>query len=129
MEVLGWIITGGVAAAGVKLIETISLWHLNRKASKEDEAASKDQACQKEVNKDLLQMEKRIVNLTDGQRVILHDRIKYLGKSHIKHRSVDLEDRKDLIEMHKVYHEYLNGNGNMDALMNEVLKLPLSDLE
>lgn len=129
MEILGWIITGGVAAAGVKFIETVSLWHLNRKASKEDDVANRHQDRHKAVLNDLTQTQTRVKNLTIGQRVILQDRIKYLGKSYIKKQAIDLEDREDLIEMHKVYHDYLDGNGNLDALMKDVLKLPLSDLK
>ena len=63
----------------------------------------------------------------DGVKMILYDRIKFLGKKYIERGYVTTEQLEDLTTMHDIYHdpEGLNGNGFLDALMNNVSKLPL----
>ncbi|MCL2665760.1 MAG: hypothetical protein FWE82_09110 [Defluviitaleaceae bacterium] len=58
-------------------------------------------------------------------RVILHDRIKYLARVHITEGTVSFEDRRDIFEMHSIYHDGLQGNGNLSALMDAFSKLPI----
>ena len=41
-DVLVCILTGGVAAAGIKLIESVIVWRLNRKAKEEDDNTQKE---------------------------------------------------------------------------------------
>lgn len=38
---------------------------------------------------------------------------------------IDLEDWQDLVDMHSIYHDELGGNGNLDGLMGEIMKLPI----
>ena len=66
-----------------------------------------------------------ISDLRLATRIILHDRIKHLAKAHIKDGVISFADRSDLVAMHKVYHEDLGGNGNLDALMTDIFKLKL----
>lgn len=66
-----------------------------------------------------------LASLRVGERVILHDRIKYLGRRFIRDGKIDFDDRQDLIDMHGVYHNALGGNGNLDKLMEEVMELPV----
>lgn len=47
------------------------------------------------------------------------------AKQHIKDGSVTLEERRALHHWHKLYHDGLGGNGDADALMAQVDKLPL----
>ena len=63
----------------------------------------------------------------DGIKILLYDRIKHLGKKYIERGYVTAEELEDLTTMHSIYHdpEWLNGNGFLDALMNNVSKLPL----
>ena len=56
-------------------------------------------------------------------RSLLRERIRYLCRVHIAAGEITYIDRGDLIEMHKAYHDELGGNGNLDAEMNEVMKL------
>lgn len=63
--------------------------------------------------------------VTAGTRILLYDRIKYLGRSYIRAGSIASEDLEDIIEMHKVYHDDLGGNGYLDSLMDRVKKLPV----
>ena len=56
-------------------------------------------------------------------RALLRERIRYLCKVHIAAGEISYTDRGDLISMHDVYHNELGGNGNLDAEMDEVMKL------
>lgn len=68
---------------------------------------------------------KKAGGVTAGTRILLYDRIKYLGRSYIRAGSIASEDLEDIIEMHKVYHDDLGGNGYLDSLMDRVKKLPV----
>ena len=58
-----------------------------------------------------------------GVRQLLYDKIKYLGRKYIAAGEVSEEDLEDLIDMHKIYHDELEGNGYLDHIMTEVKKL------
>lgn len=58
-----------------------------------------------------------------GVRMLLYDRIKHLGKSYIERGSISAEELEDLISMHNIYHDDLNGNGFLDAIMTSVKAL------
>lgn len=60
-----------------------------------------------------------------GVKAVLQDRIKWLGRQHIKRGCVTFEDLEDLIKMHEVYHDKLEGNGYLDKVMSEVKALPV----
>ncbi len=60
-----------------------------------------------------------------AMRVMLRERIRYLCRVHISAGEISYTDREDLIAMHKVYHKDLDGNGNLDAEMEDVMELPL----
>lgn len=47
------------------------------------------------------------------------------AKQHIKDASITLEERRSLHHWHDLYHNGLGGNGDADALMAQVDKLPL----
>jgi len=66
-----------------------------------------------------------IDTLSAAIRVILHDRIKHLARVYISNDKVSYDDRRDLIEMHKIYHEGLGGNGNLDALMKDFMDIQI----
>lgn len=125
MEVIGYLLTGAAAAAVIKLIDNLIQWILNRKAAKEDKAENKAEADKKTEREWLEGTDKKIDGLTVGVRIILLDRIQYLGQEYIKDQSVDFDDRRRLNEMHSVYHNSLGGNGDLDVLMREVNSLPI----
>lgn len=62
--------------------------------------------------------------LKEAMKFILLDRIKYLGQAYIKTREIDFDDRRILHSMHNIY-KMLGGNGDLDALMDEINHLPL----
>ena len=47
------------------------------------------------------------------------------AKQHIKDEKITLEERRSLHHWHDLYHTGLGGNGDADALMAQVDKLPL----
>lgn len=124
-ELLLCLLSGGVAAALIKAAESLITWKLNRKATQEDKAEAKEEDHQKAEQEVIEQLKKDVNSLRIGERTILHDRIKFLGRSFIKAEEVDFDDRQDLVDMHSVYHNELGGNGNLDNLMKEVMELPI----
>ena len=63
--------------------------------------------------------------LISGVRMILYERIKYLGRHYIERGFIEADELEDLIEMHNTYHDELEGNGFLDKLMADVKKLPI----
>lgn len=47
------------------------------------------------------------------------------AKQHMKDGEISLEDRRSLHHWHDLYHNGLGGNGDADALMEQVDRLPL----
>ena len=117
MQVWELIIASGIVGLIFGFVQQITMWKLNRKASKEDKAAFN-------IEERIKALEDKVTGLSIGQKSILHDRIKWLGMGYIAAHCIDIDDRRDLIEMHKAYHAN-GGNGNLDMLMEEVEKLPL----
>ena len=119
-----------VLVALIALAGNIALWVLNWRAKKTDkveELAGQVSSLADKVEK-LTETVSGLSGLSetyaDGLRVSLHDRLRYLGQLHIRAREIDLDDRANLIQMHDAYHA-LGGNGNLDALMHQIEKLPL----
>ena len=48
------------------------------------------------------------------------------AKGYIRDGEISMDDRRQLNKWHELYHDGLGGNGDMDKLMAEVNKLPLS---
>lgn len=117
MEVWELIVASGIIGLVFGFVQQITMWKLNRKASKEDQA-------ELHIEERIKNLEAKVDGLSVGQKSILHDRIKYLGMGYVAAHCIDIDDRRDLLEMHKAYHAN-GGNGNLDILMEEVEKLPL----
>ena len=62
--------------------------------------------------------------LVDAQKVVMVDRVRYLGRSYIRRGEVTLEDKETLQEMYIAY-KALGGNGHLTTIMAEVEKLPV----
>ena len=68
---------------------------------------------------------KRQDGVTTGVQQLLYDRIKHLGRSYMNRGEITSEDLEDIIEMHKIYHDDLDGNGYLNELMRAVRQLPI----
>ena len=125
MELLKAFLGGAGGAALVAGLFALLQWRLNRKATKEDKAADRKVADCKARGEDIARVEKRVDALYVANRIQMYDRIKHLGKSYIRQEEISAEDLKDLIDMHKCYHDDLGGNGFLDEIMEQVRHLPI----
>lgn len=104
----------GASAALIGVIGNIIINRLNRKDKKEDQAGAK--ASETEV---------RLKAINNGLKLLMLDKIKYLGLRFISEGGITYEDRSLLHKMHDNYHNELGGNGDLDQIMEDVDKLPL----
>lgn len=106
-EILALVLGGGFTTALVSGLIQLLLWRLNRKATKEDSSHDNDK------------------HIRNALRILLYDRIKYLGRRYIEQGFVSADDLEDIVAMHKCYHSDLDGNGFLDTLMAQVKALPI----
>lgn len=106
-QLLAIALGGGFSAALVSGLIQLLLWGLNRKAAKEDKSNDGDN------------------QVKNALRVLLYDRVKYLGRCYIEQGFIIADDLEDIVAMHKCYHDDLDGNGFLDTLMAQVKALPI----
>jgi len=63
--------------------------------------------------------------LRQGVKLLLADKLQYLGLKYIEDGEVTFTNKKILNEMHSVYHNGLGGNGDFDDLMEDFNELPI----
>ena len=63
--------------------------------------------------------------LIKALRYIMLYIIQERAKQHIKDKNITLEERRALHHWHTLYHDGLGGNGDADALMAQVDRLPI----
>lgn len=127
-------IVGG--AAGAAIITGINeRWKFkaNRKAVKEDRAEAKADKMD-ELAKTLADMQQQLATLkasdtaqAEALRLILLDRVLYLGKSYIDKGKISYDDRRRFHAMHDCYHTGLGGNGDAALIVEGVDALPLKN--
>lgn len=117
-EILIAVISGGSVVAFIEGVREWLSWKRNRKAAAEDKAAENTSGKVKNL-------EDKVDALVEANRYILYDRIRYLGQCYIDEKEIDFDDRRILNKMHESYHYGLEGNGDLDTLMDEVNHLPL----
>lgn len=125
-------IAGG--AAGAAVVNGITeRWKFKatRKATKEDRAEKKADKTD-EITKMLAGLQTEIESLKDSDaaqsealKLILLDRVLYLGKGYIDKGEISYDDRRRFHAMHKCYYTGLNGNGDADLIVEGVDALPL----
>lgn len=54
-------------------------------------------------------------------RLMMKDRLRFLCRHYIEQGWIYADERADIIEMHKCYHDTLHGNGWLDEMM-EIVK-------
>lgn len=62
--------------------------------------------------------------IVNGLKVLMIDRVRYVGNTHIKAQGITMSDKETLKEMHLAY-KALGGNGHLDTVMAEVDRLPI----
>jgi hypothetical protein len=63
--------------------------------------------------------DERIDALVDANKVLMIDRVRWLGKQYISEGEIHLEDKENLKEMYDAY-KRLGGNGHLETVMSEV---------
>lgn len=127
MSVLQTILGGAVGSSIVVGLFGLITWWLNRKAVKEDRQADREEKNEREADLEMDKINKTLDNLTIAMRMLMYDRIKHLGNTYLDRGSISSEELADLLAMHKVYHEALNGNGFLDTVMDKVKALPVKN--
>ena len=107
IEIVIAILSGSALSALITQIGSYLSDRRKRKDSKEDSEDAKDAA------------------LRQGMKLLLADKLQYLGLKFLDEGEITFTNRKMLNEMHSAYHNGLGGNGDFDGLMKEVNDLPL----
>ena len=135
-----WCGAGGLAI--INIAQERWKWRADRKAAKEDRKEEKEDQLselskkldgfiesQNAFNKEMMewkeQMDQQMAAQSEALKLVLLDRILYLGQSYIDKGEVTFDNRKRLREMHDAYHNGLKGNGDADSIMKAVDLLPL----
>jgi hypothetical protein len=63
--------------------------------------------------------DERVDALVEANKVLMIDKVRYLGKKYISEGEIHLEDKENLLEMYAAY-KRLGGNGHLDTVMYEV---------
>lgn len=107
------LISGATGGAIIKMIDHLLMWNLNRKATKEDDQIKFEKEIHNEIN-----------DIKETLKIILVYDIQEIATRFIKEGNVTLDERRRLHAMHKAYHDNLNGNGDLDDLMEAVDEIP-----
>lgn len=100
MEIIIGILGAGIGSG----IMAVILAYLNHKWAKEDKHDT------------------RLDVIINSQKIIVRDRVNYIGKKYIIDGVISLNDKDNLKEMYSCYRS-LGGNGHLDTIMNEIDKL------
>ena len=111
MELLKIILSCGIGAAIGSILQSAVQRHWKKKDAREE---------QDKIDP------RQFKALIASQKLLLADRIRYLGTCYIYAKKITLEDKENLYEMHEAY-KSLGGNGHLDTVMDELDKLEVSD--
>ena len=131
MAVLTLLLGGGIGAAIVAGINERWKFKAQRQAAKEDREADKadrtDEICEQVETeaKRMENLEKQMAAQSEALKLILLDRILYLGQGYIDKGQISYDDRRRFHAMHDCYHTGLGGNGDADLIVAGVDELPL----
>ena len=120
-------LTGASGAALFAGIFSLVQWALNRRAAKTDRKADKEEkAAEKRAETEKCGAEK-----LDALYIVVRDiwyfRVKQTGREHLSRGWISTEDLEDFLNMHKIYHDDLQGNGFLNEILRQVKGLPISD--
>lgn len=63
--------------------------------------------------------DERVDALVEANKVLMIDKVRWLGKKYIADGEIHLEDKENLKEMYTAY-KRLGGNGHLDTVMYEI---------
>lgn len=114
-EYLQVFLASSALAGAVGGTMTIALEWFRRRWKKQDEKEAKSKV-------DVNDMSNKIDALVDANKVIMVDRVRYLGQNYIVAKKISLESKENLNEMYKAY-KALGGNGHLETVMYEINRL------
>lgn len=142
MTAVGVVFGGAAGAALVNALHDRWKFKATREATKEDKAEERDDKTaelfetveelrekeaekKEEIDEKLKRIEEQNKAQSEAIKLILLDRILWLGKSYIDKGEISFDDRKRFHAMHNSYHNGLGGNGDADLIVEAVDALPL----
>ena len=122
------VFSGGIGVAIIEVVKESIAFRRKRKADKEDKAEAKierAEAEEKKKNDERLKTLETTVNaVAEGVKLMLLDRIIYLGQGYVDKGEITYDERHRFHQMHDCYHTGLNGNGDADLIVEAVDELP-----
>lgn len=106
---------------------TFILAILQRKWSKDDKKEEKEETkVENAINRIEGKVDKVVESqkaVSEAQKTIMVERIRYLGMCYIAQKKIKLEDKIQLKKMYKSYKQLPDANGDLDPVMGEIEKL------
>jgi len=141
IEVMRSLLTSSVLVSVIAVIGNVLMFILNRRATKKDRQDDSEdkismiekRISQLEIDRDndrrlfretIRDITESLIDVKDGQKVILYDRILYISRKFILEGSISYEDKTNLNKMYSVYHNQLGGNGDLDTVIRDINELP-----
>ena len=125
---LASLLSGGVFVAIIEIVKESIAFRRKRKAEKEDRAEAKVEAAeeqkQRENDERLKDLEEKVAAVAEGVKLMLLDRIIYLGQGYINKGEITYDERHRFHQMHDCYHDGLHGNGDAKLIVEAVDELP-----
>lgn len=132
------LLTSSVLVSLISLAGSIILYKMNRRAALEDRhdeikhdveslQTSLDQIKKEytSLNAKLEGLTAMVMDLKESQRILMHSEILSKIKHAMSEGRITLEERSTIIAMHEAYHCKLGGNGQLDAAMDDLEKVPV----
>jgi hypothetical protein len=127
MAIIIAIAGGSAGAAFITSMNERWKFKATRKAANEDKAdrTKKLEDSVSDFEHDTKALQEKMAAQSEAMKLILLDRILYLGQSYIKRGEITLDERRRINEMYRCYHSGLGGNGDADFIISAVDELEL----
>lgn len=128
MDIICWVITGGLAVSVINNLGNIVLWVLGRKASLTDRKQPIEEKYNNVVNDvngikgDISSFNQSLDDISKGLSVILYDRTWFLASKYISEKEVDIEQKATIEKMNNAYKSITrDANNQQEALKLQML--------
>lgn len=125
---LAGILSSGVFVAVIEIVKESIAFRRRRKAEQEDRAEAKADAAEEKKKQEtearLKELEEKVAAIAEGVKLMLLDRIIYLGQGYIEKGEITYDERHRFHQMHDCYHDGLKGNGDAKLIVEAVDELP-----
>ena len=103
MDTLNTVLLMLGSGAAVAVINGLVSWRRDKRKRIEDLEDRKEAKADKRSEMD--------DTVKDAVRLIMHDRLMFIGKSHIRTKHISVDDLKTILQMYEIYRDKLGGNG------------------